>query len=125
MYEIHILTPNLIRILMGSWIPWSFLILKSILTPGHVILKNLVFVFIGVITELEEDSGLIDGQYYFSRSLTPKISLKPLQIGDNVQYKAVRKSENQQWTVSEIIMVKNDEWEAEKKGQTCTIWDFH
>jgi hypothetical protein len=36
---------------------------------------------------LEEDSGLIDGEFYFSRSLIPKISLKPLQVGDNVQYK--------------------------------------
>ena len=38
-------------------------------------------------TELEEDSGLIDGEFYFSRSLIPKISMKPLQVGDNVQYK--------------------------------------
>ena len=80
--------------------------------------------FIGVITELEEDSGLIDGQFYFSRSLIPKVSLRPLQIGDNVQYKAVRKSENQQWIVSEIIQVKNDEWEGEKKGQTCVLFEI-
>ena len=65
----------------------------------------------GIVTDLEEDSGLIDGEFYFSRSLIPKISLGPLQIGDNIQYKAVRKSENQQWTVSEITLVKNDEWE--------------
>ena len=75
----------------------------------------------GTVTDLEEDFGLIDKEFYFSRHLIPKVNLRPLQIGDNVQYKAIRKSENQQWTVSEIISIKIDEWEKEENSTSGSV----
>lgn len=57
----------------------------------------------GKITDLEEDHGIIDDEFYFPRTLFPKISFRPMQIGDELKYKATRKSKNQQWVVSEIL----------------------
>ena len=50
----------------------------------------------GAVTELNEDYGMVDNKFYFSRSINPKISERPIRLGDIIQYKAFRKSEKNQ-----------------------------
>ncbi len=57
----------------------------------------------GILTELLEDNGVIDDQLFFPRTFSPKICFKPLAVGDQVQYKATRKSANQQWVITELL----------------------
>ena len=57
----------------------------------------------GIVTDFQDDFGIIDGELYFPRTLVPKISFRPLRLNDNVQFKVTRKSENQQWKVVEIV----------------------
>ena len=69
----------------------------------------------GIVTELQTDYGLIDNEFYYERSLIPKICERPLQVGDRVQFKAFRKNENQQWKVQEIVYSygRDSDWEKE------------
>lgn len=57
----------------------------------------------GKVTEFQADYGLIDGEYYFPRTMQPKICLKPLRVGDQVSYRASRKDANHQWKVEELL----------------------
>ena len=79
---------------------------------GVDVLERETIVGQGIVTELNEDYGLVDGKFYFSRDLLPKISENPsIRIGDTLKYKAFRLSENQQWKIEQIDNAyTNNEW---------------
>ena len=79
----------------------------------------------GKVTELKTDSGLVDNEFFFSRSLIPKIALRPIELGDKIQYKAQRKSEKQQWVICEILTNygkdDEDEWQNQNNPLETSI----
>ena len=75
----------------------------------------------GAVTELNEDYGMVDNKFYFSRSINPKISERPIRLGDIIQYKAFRKSEKNQWLIEEINYNHGPkkEWSETDKESPC------
>ena len=69
----------------------------------------------GTITQLFDEYGMIDDEFYFPKSMSPKICERPLQIGDEIQFLCSRKNENQQWKVKEILMLygRDQQWMEE------------
>ena len=81
---------------------------------GVDFLERFEIVGQGIVTELNEDYGLVDGKFYFSRDLIPKISENPsIRIGDTLNYRAFRMSENQEWKIEQIDNAySNDKWSS-------------
>ena len=73
----------------------------------------------GTITQLFQEYGMIDDEFYFPRSMTPKICERPLQTGDQIQFKCSRKNANQQWKVTEILLLygRDQQWMEENNVQ--------
>ena len=73
----------------------------------------------GTITQLFQDYGMIDDEFYFPKTMTPKICERALQIGDEIQFLCSRKNENQQWKVQEILMLygRDHHWMEENNVQ--------
>ncbi|KAJ9583516.1 hypothetical protein L9F63_022134 [Diploptera punctata] len=64
---------------------------------------------IGTVTALHENSGLIDGQFFFDLR---DVHIDKLKVGDRVEYLAFRHQENEEWRVRKIYSIIEDTWDT-------------